>query len=100
MVRLISRFLRELISPGNHLIIYFVILVSSLIVGFFSAHFFKGNEKAKMIETYAEKIIERETGLSINFEEIDADISKPSAMKLSEPISDPFPELSFPESMP
>ncbi len=100
MGRLISKFLKELISPGNHLIVYFVILVTSLCVGFFSAHFFKGNKQAKIIEDYAEKIIERETGISINFEEIDEDISKPSTMKLSEPISDPIPELSFPQSMP
>ncbi len=100
MGRLISKFLRELISPGNHLIVYFVILVTSLCVGFFAAHFFKGNKQAKIIETYAEKIIERETGLSINFEEIDDDISKTSAMRLSEPISNPFTDLSLPQSIP
>jgi hypothetical protein len=100
MAKLIPKFLKELISPGNHLIIYFVILITSLIVGFGSAHFFKGNKRARIIESYAEKIIERETGLSINFEEIDDDISESSEMKLSEPMSNPFPDLGLPPSIP
>jgi hypothetical protein len=100
MARLIYRFLKELISPGNHLIIYFVILIVSLCTGFLCAHFFKGNKKAKTIETYAEKIIERETGLSINFDEIDNDILGHSEEPLLPLKHNLLPELSLPQSMP
>lgn len=69
MGKLIQRILKELISPGNHLMIFFVILLASLCVGYCAGHYFKGNKKAKIIETYAEKIIEHETGISINFDD-------------------------------
>ena len=93
MVSLISRFLKEYLSPGTSLKIYFVILIISICVGFCAAHFFKGNKKAKVIETYAEKIIERETGISINFEEAGDDTPEQSEMRLSEPMSMPFTSI-------
>jgi hypothetical protein len=98
MAGLIPKFLKELISPGNHLKIYFIILIASLLVGFCCAHFFKGNKKAKTIETYAEKIIERETGVAINFDELDNDFLGPEP--LPELNHNLLPTLSLPQSMP
>jgi len=68
MGKLIPRILKEMISPGNHLIIFFFILFTSLCVGFSASYFFKGNKSAQKIENFAEKIIEHETGISIDFD--------------------------------
>ncbi len=69
MGKLTTRILKEFISPGPHLIIYFVILISALCVGFTSAYFFKGNKNAEIIENFAEKIIESETGVLVDFDD-------------------------------
>jgi hypothetical protein len=74
MGKLIPRILKELISPGNHLIIFFVILLLALCTGYCAGHFFKGNKNAKLIETYAEKIIEHETGITVNFYEAEEEV--------------------------
>jgi hypothetical protein len=77
MVKIISKILRELISPGNHLIIFFVILITSLCVGFSASYFFKGNKNAQIIENYAERIIEHETGIAIDFDDSSDDVPAP-----------------------
>lgn len=69
MGKLIPKILKELISPGNHLMVFFFILITSLFSGYVAAHFFKGNKNAKLIENYAEKIIEHETGISVDFDD-------------------------------
>lgn len=68
MGKLIPKILKELISPGNHLVVFFVILFTSIFSGYVASHFFKGNKNAKLIENYAEKIIEHETGVSVDFD--------------------------------
>jgi len=69
MGKLMTRILKELTSPGNHLAIFFFILITSLCVGFTASHLFKGNKNAQIVESYAEKIIEHETGVSIDFDD-------------------------------
>ena len=78
-----GRILKELISPGNHLIIYFVILITSICVCFTASHFFKGNKNAQIIENYAEKIIERETGISVDFDD-SSDDEMPNNIPINE----------------
>src|ERR1700747_1096876 len=69
MGKLIPRILKELISPGNHLGVYFIILICSICTGYVASHFFKGNKKAQILENYAEKIIEHETGIVVDFDD-------------------------------
>ncbi len=57
---------------------FIIILLASLIIGIFSAHFFKGNKQADLVESCVEKIIESETGISIDFDQLDEELCDPS----------------------
>jgi len=92
MGRLIEKILKELFSPGNHLIIYFIILFSSFLIGIICSHFFKGNKEAETVELYAEKVIEHETGFSLKFDHLDEIIFDHSEL--------PESTLSIPDNMP
>lgn len=76
MGKLIKKLINFITSPLNPLAYHLLILFISFFIGFCASHYFPGNKQAEIIEDYAEKLIEYETGYTIDFDYLDGKLSE------------------------